>query len=261
MKSSFRSFDDAPKHVMEHYRNQYQYLTLNIAREHATFENFMDSKHCTPRHLKELLGICAEMTDLSDPDFGKGQDLHAFQAASCAAKKVESEGAPSWFPLAALIHDIGKTVNITRGWPQWSLVGDSYPLDVAPVTSVLPFGDEYKSKFPLVSGIYPEKGCGFSSLTWAGHDEVGYRALKRSTSLPWEALYVIRFHSFYAWHRDGAYMNYASDEDIRMLDMLQSFSNCDLYSKDDVVVDDTLPTYDDYADLIESYIPDGLIYI
>ena len=55
------------------------------------------------------------------------------------------------------------------------------------------------------------------------------------TRLPKEAIYLIRYHSFYAWHTPitGArsYAEYASDEDWKMLPLLKAFQKSDLYSK------------------------------
>jgi inositol oxygenase len=52
-------------------------------------------------------------------------------------------------------------------------------------------------------GIY-ERGCGSrtSHMSW-GHDEYLYHVVK--DRLPIEALYMIRYHSFYAWHTEGEY--------------------------------------------------------
>ncbi|VDM34547.1 unnamed protein product, partial [Toxocara canis] len=52
-----------------------------------------------------------------------------------------------------------------------------------------------------------KEGCGLDNLlmTW-GHDEYLYQVLKNHNStLPAEALYAIRFHSFYPYHTGGDY--------------------------------------------------------
>jgi len=45
-------------------------------------------------------------------------------------------------------------------------------------------------------------GCAIVHMSW-GHDEYVYQWVK--DRLPEEALYMLRYHSFYAWHREAAY--------------------------------------------------------
>ena len=51
-------------------------------------------------------------------------------------------------------------------------------------------------------GIY-EPNCGLDKITMSwGHDEYLYRVLiNHGATIPEEGLYMIRFHSFYPWHR------------------------------------------------------------
>ena len=51
-------------------------------------------------------------------------------------------------------------------------------------------------------------------MSW-GHDEYLYHVFKNY--LPEPALYMIRYHSFYAWHREGAYDYLCDDHDREML--------------------------------------------
>jgi Myo-inositol oxygenase len=46
-----------------------------------------------------------------------------------------------------------------------------------------------------------------------------------------EALYMLRFHSFYAWHRHGAYQYLENEKDREMLGWVKKFNPYDLYSK------------------------------
>ena len=57
-----------------------------------------------------------------------------------------------------------------------------------------------------------DEGCGLRNvaLSW-GHDEYMYHRMK--DYLPEPALYMIRFHSFYAWHREGEYDYLCDDHD------------------------------------------------
>lgn len=57
--------------------------------------------------------------------------------------------------------------------------------------------------------------CGIENLllSW-GHDEYLYRVLVHNkTTLPKEALYMIRYHSFYPWHSGGDYKHLMDEED------------------------------------------------
>ena len=73
--------------------------------------------------------------------------------------------------------------------------------------------------------------------------------------LPDEALYMLRFHSFYAWHRDAAYTHLMNDKDTAMLGWVKKFNPYDLYSKGHSKPDirQLKPYYDD---LFGEFLPD-----
>ena len=51
-----------------------------------------------------------------------------------------------------------------------------------------------------------------------------YRVLiSNNCKLPEQALYMIRYHSFYPWHTHGAYKYLCDDQDNEMLPWLQRF--------------------------------------
>lgn len=57
-----------------------------------------------------------------------------------------------------------------------------------------------------------------------GHDEYLYRVLVRNgTTLPKEALYCVRYHSFYPWHNDGEYRYLCNQKDSDMLKWVLEF--------------------------------------
>lgn len=61
--------------------------------------------------------------------------------------------------------------------------------------------------------------CGVENLmmSW-GHDEYLYRVLKHNnTTLPAEALAMIRYHSFYPWHACEDYLYFCTEKDLGML--------------------------------------------
>ena len=85
---------------------------------------------------------------------------------------------------------------------------------------------------------------------------VGGPSPKNPHTLPEEALYIVRFHSLYAYHRDGAYRELMDDKDRRLLPVLQQFNQYDLYSKSDTLLDiEALRPY--YTGLMETYLGRG----
>ena len=80
-----------------------------------------------------------------------------------------------------------------------------------------------------------EPFCGFEKLNFTiSHDYYLYKVLEK-TKIPDEGLYLIRFHSFYAFHSPRnnirGYTYYANDKDWKMLPLLKLLQKCDLYSK------------------------------
>jgi len=147
------------------------------------------------------------------------------------------------------------------GEPQWAVVGDTFPVGCAfsdkivypeffsanPDTGV----PEYASR----TGIYRE-GCGLDAvhLSW-GHDEYLYHVLR--PHLPEEALAIVRWHSFYAAHREREYGFLMNEDDRRLLSVVRTFNPYDLYSKTPERLDfSRLRPY--YEDLVASFLPDTL---
>jgi inositol oxygenase len=83
--------------------------------------------------------------------------------------------------------------------------------------------------------------CGFENVHFSfGHDEYLAAVFRRSNSmgmskLPREMIYMINFHSFYAWHsprkHSRGYTYLASKDDWLMLPLLKALKLADLYSK------------------------------
>lgn len=98
--------------------------------------------------------------------------------------------------------------------------------------------------------------CGLENvlMSW-GHDEYMYQVMKfNKFSLPPEAFYMIRFHSFYPWHTGGDYRQLCSEQDLAMLPWVQEFNKFDLYTKCPDLPDvDKLRPY--YQGLIDKYCP------
>ena len=80
---------------------------------------------------------------------------------------------------------------------------------------------------------------------YIGHD--CYIAEVMKPYLQDEALYMLRFHSFYPWHKHGAYDHLCNDQDRAMLKWVLEFNKYDLYSKGHAKPDMAAikPYYDD----------------
>ena len=144
------------------------------------------------------------------------------------------------------------------GEPQWAVVGDTFPVGCAYSDKIVYpqfFAANPDSKDPRYqseAGVY-ERGCGLDKIdiSW-GHDEYLYHVVK--DYLPDEALYMIRYHSFYPWHKEGAYQQFMNDRDRQMLPWVKEFNPYDLYSKSAARPDvkELKPFYDE---LIAEYFP------
>ena len=93
-------------------------------------------------------------------------------------------------------------------------------------------------------------------MSW-GHDEYVYNMMK--DHLPEQGLYMLRYHSFYPWHREGAYDHLLDDHDREMLKWVKLFNPYDLYSKNPTPPDwNKLKSY--YEDLVAKYLPSELCF-
>src|SRR5207253_1922176 len=163
----------------------------------------------------EAMDFLNTLVDDSDPDISLSQIEHLVQVAEA----IRRAGQPRWFILTGLIHDLGKVLCLF-GEPQWAVVGDTFPVGCAfSEKIVFPefFSDNPDSQVPLYQsacGIY-EEGCGLDRvhLSW-GHDEYLYQVVK--DYLPEEGLAMIRYHSFYAGHRENAYDQLMNARDREM---------------------------------------------
>lgn len=236
-------------------------------KQTVDYSGKMLEKYCTSfTHAKMTIWEAAlllnDIVDESDPDTDLPQILHALQTAeACRAARPNED----WFHLLGFVHDLGKILAHPKmgKLEQWEMVGDTFPvgcrLTEANVLHHLTTGspDMQKPEYNSLLGMY-EEGCGFSKVLWAfGHDEYLYHVLKNhpACTLPDEALYCIRHHSFYPWHNRGGYMYLADEKDKAMLAVVQSFQRCDLYSKVDtnLLSVEKLKPY--YESLIDKYIP------
>lgn len=194
-----------------------------------------------------------QLVDDSDPD----TDLDQFQHLLQTAEAIRRDGHPDWMVMVGLMHDMGKVLCLFDE-PQWAVVGDTFPVGCAFSDKVVypEFfkanpdynNEQYNTKY----GVYASN-CGLRNvnMSW-GHDEYVYNMMK--DHLPEEGLYMLRYHSFYAWHREGQYEHLLDDHDREMLKWVNLFNPYDLYSKNPTPPDwNELKPY--YEKLVAKYLP------
>lgn len=250
-EDEFRDYDGASQAVKEFYRQNHECQTLEAAR--TKHEQYVPMHHesCS---MWETLERLNKLVDESDPDTDVPQIAHALQTA----EKIRSDGHPDWMQLTGLVHDTGKMLCFF-GEPQWAVVGDTFPLGCE-FSDKIVYREYFEAnpdssvpKYQTELGIY-EEGCGLGGVTMSwGHDEYAFETLRES-KLPAESLAMLRYHSFYPWHRDGAYRRLMDLHDEAMLPWVQEFNQYDLYSKSDAPpnVAELRPYY---QGLIDKYLP------
>ncbi|WP_117882343.1 inositol oxygenase family protein [Aureibaculum luteum] len=254
-KEEFRNYLDSERveTVKEFYRvnhiNQTYRFVCEKEKEFLKFDK-------NEMSLWDAVDFLNTLVDDSDPDI----DLDQFQHLLQTSEAIRADGHPDWFVLTGFIHDLGKVLCLF-GEPQWAVVGDTFPVgckfsdtivypeffDKNPDTN----DERYNTKF----GIYtPNCGLDKVKMSW-GHDEYLYQILKNH--LPEPALYMIRYHSFYAQHRENAYTHLMNEKDIEMFEWVKKFNPYDLYSKAPVEPDaKALRPY--YEELVSKYLPSSL---
>src|SRR5664279_933177 len=250
-RAGYRSYDQSARDtVREFYRVNHAQQTYDfvVARK-ADFLR-RNRREMTPWAALDYLNT---LVDDSDPDIALPQVDHLLQTAEA----IRADGHPDWMVLTGFIHDLGKVLCLF-GEPQWAVVGDTFPTG-CPCAPEVVYSEYFaanpdlrRPEFQTGTGIYAH-GCGLSNvhMSW-GHDEYLYHLTREY--LPRPAQYMIRFHSFYALHREGAYAYLQDDEDRAMLPWVQKFNPYDLYSKNpDRPQLAKLKPY--YEDLMAKYLP------
>jgi inositol oxygenase len=253
-KTVFRDYEtDVRPGVREFYRLNHRHQTLAFVL--AKKKEYL-SLSKRRMGMWEALEFLNTLVDDSDPDTDLSQIEHLMQTSEA----IRAAGKPDWFVLTGLIHDLGKILCLF-GEPQWAVVGDTFPVGCAFSDKVVYheyFADNPDSGNPAYQtpcGIY-EEGCGLDNvhLSW-GHDEYLYQVVK--DYLPEEGLSMIRYHSFYPAHKEGAYGHLMNDRDRDMFAWVRAFNPFDLYSKGAARPDVArLRPY--YEDLIARYFPPTL---
>ncbi|MFN2977490.1 inositol oxygenase [Terriglobus aquaticus] len=253
-EEEFRNYDaEANPGVAEFYRlnHQFQSHEYVLGKEKEYFGLTRGKKS-----IWEAAEFLNTLVDDSDPDTDLTQMEHLLQTSEA----IRRDGHPRWMVATGFVHDLGKCLCL-YGEPQWGVVGDTFPTGCAYSDKIV-FPEYFKANpdynHPVYStkyGIY-EPGCGLDKVHMSfGHDGYIYEVMKNH--LPMEALYMLRYHSFYAWHRHGAYEHLLNDQDRAMLPAVLKFNPYDLYSKGHTKPDmkELKPYYDD---LFAEFFPDKL---
>ena len=253
---AFRDYAaEARSSVKEFYRINHQRQTFDFVQSKR--KQYLDLNH-KQMGIWEAMEFLNTLIDDSDPDTDLSQIEHLLQTA----ESIRADGHPDWFILTGLIHDLGKILCL-RGEPQWAVVGDTFPVGCQYAESIV-YYDFFRENpdwdhpiYSTVNGIYePHIGLENVIMSW-GHDEYLYHVVK--DYLPLEALYMIRYHSFYAAHREKAYEQFFNDQDHQYFAWVRKFNPYDLYSKSDQRpnVAELRPFYEG---LIDRYFPSKLCW-
>ncbi|KAN0135891.1 Inositol oxygenase [Lactarius tabidus] len=252
-KARFRQYDDACDRVKNFYKEQHEKQT--VAFNIQARVNFK-SRRRARMGIWEAMEMLNTLVDESDPDTSLSQIEHLLQTAEA----IRHDGKPEWMQVTGLVHDLGKLLFLFESEGQWDVVGDTFVVGCRFSDKIIypetfeSNPDSYDEIYSTENGIYqPHGGLDNVMLSW-GHDEYLYHVLKGQSSLPEEALAMIRYHSFYPWHREGAYSHLTNEKDKRALAAVRAFNPYDLYSKSDDPVDaEALRPY--YERLIAKFFP------
>ena len=252
---NFRDYKNTTPGVREFYR-------LNHTLQTRDFVLAKKQQYCglkrTTMSIWEALEYLNTLVDDSDPDTDLSQIEHNLQTAEA----IRRDGHPDWMQLAGLVHDLGKVLWLW-GEPQWAVVGDTFPTGCAYSDRIV--FHEFFSENPDMTrpeyrtelGVYERNGgLDQVDMSW-GHDEYFYHVAKEY--LPEPALYMLRYHSFYPAHREGAYDYLMNDHDREMFQWVKTFNPYDLYSKSAAKPNPVeLRPY--YRKLIDKYFPSQVAF-
>jgi len=250
-EDQFRDYENTARPtVREFYRLNHQFQSFDFVR--AKRQEFLPLAR-RKMGIWDAMEFLNTLVDDSDPDTDLSQMEHLLQTA----EQIRKDGHPRWFILTGFIHDLGKILCLF-GEPQWAVVGDTFPVGAAYSNKIVfpkffaANPDSQNPEYQTRLGIY-EQNCGLDKviMSW-GHDEYLYHAVK--DYLPAEALYMIRYHSFYPAHKEGEYDYLMNDQDREMFKWVRAFNPYDLYTKSAQRpnLKELRPFYDD---LIKEYFP------
>nr|GAT44613.1 predicted protein [Mycena chlorophos] len=231
-KTQFRQYEDACERVKRFYKEQHEKQTVEF---NIRMRGNMRRSVRARMGIWEAMEMLNTLVDDSDPDTELSQIEHLLQTAEA----IRRDGKPDWMQVTGLVHDLGKLLYLFGSEGQWDVVGDTFVVGCA-FSDKIVLNDSFAGNpdaadevYSTTYGVY-QPNCGLDNvmLSW-GHDEYLYHVLKGQSSLPDEALWMIRYHSFYPWHREGAYEHLTNASDERALAAVRAFNPYDLYSKSD----------------------------
>lgn len=245
-KEEFRNYDDPARDtVKEFYKINHQYQTYAFVQQKR--KEYLKLKR-GEMSLWDAVEYLNTLVDDSDPDTDLDQTQHLLQTSEA----IRADGHPDWFVLTGFLHDLGKVLCL-YGEPQWAVVGDTFPVGCQYADKIV-YSEFFKEntdstdkRYNTKYGIYqPNTGLRNVDMSW-GHDEYLYHIMK--DFLPEPAQYIIRYHSFYAQHRENAYTHLMDPHDHEMFEWVKKFNAYDLYSKSPVPpnVKELRPFYEDLA--------------
>jgi len=247
----FRNYAAEPTgYVEQFYRRNHANQTLDFVTAKKQEYLSLNRERMT---VWEMLEHLNDVVDESDPDTNFTQMDHALQTAEAARRANQ----PRWMVATGFIHDLGKVL-CKFGEPQWAVVGDTFPVGCA-YSDLVVFPeffvnnpDYQEPRYQTDYGVY-KANCGLDNvhMSW-GHDEYLYHVVK--DHLPPEALAMIRYHSFYPWHKEEAYAHLTDETDRAMLPWVRKFNPYDLYSKA-TAKPDAAVLRPFYQDLIDEFFP------
>ena len=256
MTDTFRDYKNAKQNISDTYKLKHTNQTFVYSCNNNN-KFFGRNSNKINTDIWSMLLLSNDIIDESDPDINIGQINHAFQVAEKLRVLYPDD---EQLHLTGLLHDLGKILLLPKfcQQEQWEVVGDIYPVGCA-FSDKIVFSEYFSENldtqnelFNTKYGIY-EKNVGFDKvmMCWS-HDEYLYKILNNNSKLDKKYLRIIRYHSFYAFHKENEYEYLANDEDMKLKPLLKLFSECDLYTKSDEFVDiSKLEPY--YKNLIDKY--------
>lgn len=227
-EEEFRNYEETEKDgVKEFYRLNHTFQTYDFVKQKKA-EYLKFDKEEMP--IWSAFDFLNKLVDDSDPDTDLDQMQHLLQTSEA----IRNDGHPDWMVLVGLIHDMGKVLCL-YGEPQWAVVGDTFPVGCAYSDKIV-YSEFFSANPDFQNPVYQTKlgvyaqNCGLDQvdMSW-GHDEYVYHMMK--PYLPEEGLYMLRYHSFYAQHRENAYDHLMNEKDHELFKWVRLFNPYDLYSK------------------------------
>lgn len=262
-QSDFRNYTTTKENVSNVYKLNHENQTMEFVRKRL--DEYCKKFDKCQMTIWDAIHKLDNIIDESDPDLDSSQIIHAFQTAEGLRKRFPEY---DWLHLIGLIHDLGKVLLLPEfgRLAQWEVVGDTFPVGCKFSKKIVYhkfFENNPDNKNVLYNnklGIY-HKNCGLENVFFSfGHDEYLYQVLVHNKcTIPDIGLNIIRYHSFYPWHKNNAYTYLENDNDKETKEWCRVFSECDLYTKDDnekISINNLIPYY---QSLIDKYFPNQLI--